>query len=425
MNEYDVLFQEMGKKARQASYVLNRLDEEKINTVLKAMEHAIVSNVVKILDANESDVEAAREAGLSEAMIDRLTLTSARLEDMTEGIASVRALPSPIGKVLNHIEKDNGLVIDKVTVPFGVLLMIYEARPNVTVDATALSIKSGNAVILRGGKEALRTNKILVELLRQAAESEGVSGDIVQIVPITDREAVPVLLQQKRYIDVVIPRGSAALINRVVRESLIPVIETGSGICHMYIDKEADLTKALPLVMNAKVQRPSVCNAMETLLLHEDIALDFLKKLVPALLEKNVEIRGCANVQETARKINRGEAIVAATEEDWGTEYNDLILSIRIVSSMEEALEHIAEYGTKHSEAIVTENKERAEAFLREVDAACVYVNASTRFTDGCQFGFGAEIGISTQKLHARGPMALPEMTTYKYLIHGEGQIRE
>lgn len=425
MNEYDVLFQDMGKKARQASYVLNRLDEEKINTVLKAMEHAIVSNVVKILDANESDVEAAREAGLSEAMIDRLTLTSARLEEMTKGIASVRALPSPIGKVLNHIEKDNGLVIDKVTVPFGVLLMIYEARPNVTVDATALSIKSGNAVILRGGKEALRTNKILVDLLRQAAESEGVSGDIVQIVPITDRDAVPVLLQQKRYIDVVIPRGSAALINRVVRESLIPVIETGSGICHMYIDKEADLTKALPLVMNAKVQRPSVCNAMETLLLHEDIALDFLKKLVPALLEKNVEIRGCANVQETARKINLGEAIVAATEEDWATEYNDLILSIRIVSSMGEALEHIAEYGTKHSEAIVTENKERAEAFLREVDAACVYVNASTRFTDGCQFGFGAEIGISTQKLHARGPMALPEMTTYKYLIHGEGQIRE
>lgn len=423
MTEYTTLFKDMGYSAQKASFVMAKATTERKNKALYHMSEILLENSAEVLAANEKDLSMATENGVRPVMIDRLRLTVERIEDMAEGLRQVAELPDPVNQLLETIHRPNGLRIEKRSVPMGVILIIYEARPNVTVDAAGLCFKTSNAVILRGGKEAFETNNVLVKLLQRGAVETGLPKKSIQLVTVTDREAVPVLLQQRKYIDVVIPRGSAGLIQRVLEESSIPVIETGSGIVHTYIDDGADLDKAIPIIINAKTQRPSVCNSLETLLIHKNM-LDFvMPKLFNTLKEQNVEMRGDKNVCAAASK--NGFKLGLATEQDWQTEYNDLILSIKMVASLDEAIEHINMYGTKHSECIITENEEHARQFMRDVDAAAVYVNASTRFTDGFEFGFGAEIGISTQKLHARGPMGLPALTSYKYYIFGDGQIRQ
>ena len=408
---------EMGQKAKDASVVLARLKAPEKNTALIASAKALEDNIEKVLEANKKDVSAAVENGIKGAFIDRLTLTEARVKEMADGLRDVAKLDDPIGEVLYMKTLDNGLIIGKKRVPMGVIGIIFEARPNVTADAFGLCLKAGSAAILRGGKEAFNSNTTIVNIFREALENIGLPRDIVQMVEDTSRDTATEMMRLNGYIDVLIPRGGAGLIQSVVQNSTVPVIETGTGNCHTYVDESADLEKAAAIVINAKTQRPGVCNACESLLVHEAVADKFIPMVSKALKEKNVEIRGDKAFVDVA-------GAVPAADEDWGMEYNDLIISARVVKNVDEAIEHIRKYGTRHSECIVTESYTNAQKFLDEVDAAAVYVNASTRFTDGGQFGFGAEIGISTQKLHARGPMGLKEITTTKYIIYGHGQIR-
>lgn len=389
------------------------------NAALLAMAAALEAQQSEILAANERDMTAAAAKGMKSSMLDRLKLTAERISGMADGLRQVAGLADPVGNVIDGKTLPNGLHITKIRVPLGVIGIIYEARPNVTADAVGLCLKSGNAVILKGGSEAMESNKTVAAILAQAAEGAGIPADSIQFIDTSDRQAVQDLIHMNGLVDVVIPRGGAGLIQAVVRNASVPVIETGAGVCHTYVDKDADVEMAMKIAFNAKVQRPSVCNAMETLLVHKDIADKFLPMMLMMYNSSAVEIRGDEAVQEYSGQVH------PATEEDWSTEYGDLRLSVKIVDSIEEAMAHIAKYGTGHSECIVTNNYQAAQLFQYTVDAAAVYVNASTRFTDGNEFGFGAEIGISTQKLHARGPMALPELTSTKYLINGNGQVRK
>jgi glutamate-5-semialdehyde dehydrogenase len=420
-----------GQKAKEAARELYLLQTAKKNEALRSMAEAIWENQTAILQANAADVEDARLAGQPEGRIDRLILSEKRLADMLEGLRQIAELPDPVGERLERIVRPDGLIIENVRVPIGVIGIIYESRPNVTVDAAGLTLKTGDAVILRGGKEALRTNQTLVTALRTGLERVGVNPDAVQFIDRIERETVDSLIRMREYIDLVIPRGGAGLIRRVVEHATVPVVETGVGNCHVYVDAEADLEKATSIVMNAKTQRPSVCNAMETLLVHQAVATRWLPEIVERLRAEGVQIRGCERtfeVLESASVISRGtlpDWFRPATEEDWETEFLDLILAVKVVESFAEAVQHIHRYSTFHSEAIITENQTTAGHFLEQIDAAAVYHNASTRFTDGFEFGFGAEIGISTQKLHARGPMGLKELTSSKYVIRGNGHIRK
>lgn len=407
-----------GELAKKAAYKLANLDTEAKDRALLAMAGALVARQGEIIAANSEDLKRGEEKGLSKAMLDRLMLNEKRIGDMAEGLRQVAALPDPVGEVLSMWNRPNGLQMGQIRVPLGVVGIIYEARPNVTVDAAALCLKSGNAVILRGGSEAINSNKTITRIIAEAAEEQGVPQGAIQLIENTDREAVTMLLRLNQYLDVIIPRGGAGLIKHVVENASVPVIETGVGNCHVYVDKEAELNMAAEIVINAKCQRPAVCNAMETLLVHRDSAAELLPGLAAKLQERGVEIRGCAET----RKLVPGAK--EATDQDYATEFLDLILAVRVVPDIDTALEHIQTFGSKHSEAIITNNYFTSRRFLQEVDAAAVYVNASTRFTDGFEFGFGAEIGISTQKLHARGPMGLKELTTIKYIVYGEGQIR-
>ena len=405
-------------RAKEASRKLACVPAEVKNAALMAMADALEKHQEEILEVNAKEVAAAKEKGTRVNMIDRLTLNPKRIAGMAEGIRQIAKLDDPIGKLDFEVVRPNGLKIRRVRVPFGVIGIIYEARPNVKADAIALCIKSGNACVLRGGSEAVRTNKKIVDILREAATENGIPEKSIEFLSIIDRDAVVVMCRLRKLIDVIIPRGGAGLISRVIEHSTVPVIETGTGICHTFVDKTADFDMAIKICDNAKTQRPSVCNAMETLLIHKDIAEEFLPKVASVLREKNVELRG----DEACRKILPD--MKAAVEEDWTTEYSDLILSIKIVADVDEAIAHINKYSSEHSDAIITNDKENAAKFEQQVDSAAVYVNTSTRFTDGFEFGFGAEIGISTQKLHARGPMGLEALTTMKYLIDGDGQIR-
>jgi glutamate-5-semialdehyde dehydrogenase len=414
---YEVIV-EQAKSAKRIEKILAMKTTEEKNRALKAMASALEEDMERILQANQEDVQTAREMGIPEAKIDRLILNEKRIRDMMEGLYTVAGLDDPVGEIDESWTRPNGLVLQKVRVPFGLIAIIYESRPNVTVDAAGLCLKTGNAVILRGGKEALQSNFALVRALQKGLAAAGFPKEAVQLVERTEREAVDILIQLKEYVDLVIPRGGAGLIQRVVQNSIVPVIETGVGNCHVYVDQHADLQMATEIVVNAKAQRPSVCNAMETLLVHQAVAPNWLPDVVESLRQAGVEVRGC----EQARRVLTD--LPAASEEDWETEYLDLILAVKVVRDLDEAIEHIDKYGTKHTEAIVTQDQAAAEKFLRAVDAAAVYHNASTRFTDGFEYGFGAEIGISTQKMHARGPMGLRELTSYKYIGRGSGQIR-
>lgn len=405
--------------AKQAAAKLAVTSTAVKNAALLAMAAALEAQQSEILAANERDMTAAAAKGMKSSMLDRLKLNAERISGMADGLRQVAGLVDPVGNVIDGKTLPNGLHITKIRVPLGVIGIIYEARPNVTADAAGLCLKSGNAVILKGGSEAMESNKTVAAILAQAAEGAGIPAGSIQFIDTSDRQAVQDLIHMNGLVDVVIPRGGAGLIQAVVRNASVPVIETGAGVCHTYVDKDADVEMAMKIAFNAKVQRPSVCNAMETLLVHKDIADKFLPMMLMMYNSSAVEIRGDETVQEYSGQVH------PATEEDWSTEYGDLRLSVKIVDSIEEAMAHIAKYGTGHSECIVTNNYQAAQLFQYTVDAAAVYVNASTRFTDGNEFGFGAEIGISTQKLHARGPMALPELTSTKYLINGNGQVRK
>lgn len=409
----------MGTKAKSVCGVLANASSAEKNNALTAIAAALRANADKIRTANEEDLRLAKANGMSESMQDRLRLTDARIEGMAGACEKLCALADPVGEVIGGEVRPNGMAIRKVRVPMGVIGIIYESRPNVTVDAAALCLKSGNAVILRGGKEALNSNKCLMEIMREAVAQAGFPKDILQLVGDTDREIAQQMMKANGYIDVLIPRGGARLINSVVQNATVPVIETGTGNCHAYVDASADIDMAVKIVDNGKTQRPSVCNALETCLVHRDIAEDFLLKLKAKLDEHNVEIRG----DEITQKV-LGDCVVPATEEDYATEFGDYILAVKVVEDTAEAIDHIAKYSTGHSEVIITESLFSAEEFQKRVNSAAVYVNCSTRFTDGDEFGLGAEIGISTQKLHARGPMGLRELTTVKWLINGSGQIR-
>ncbi len=406
------------KLAKAAALRMSALTTEMKNSALLAMAEALEKRQDEVLKANAEDLEIARQRGTRSNMIDRLTLNAKRIADMAEGLRQTARLPDPIGAVDFEVTRPNGLKIRRVRVPFGVVGIIYEARPNVTVDAAALCLKSGNACVLRGGSEAIHTNKKLTDILIEAETSCGIPKSAIEFIDLTDRDAVIAMCRLRKLIDVIIPRGGAGLITRVVEHSTVPVIETGTGVCHIYVDKAANFEIALPVVLTAKISRPSVCNAMETLLIDETIAEKFLPQIAKLMIENNVELRGDERCLEIFPKMK------PATLEDWATEYNDLILSVKIVDGIDEAIHHINRYNTQHSDAIITEDRAAAEKFQTLVDSACVYVNASTRFTDGFEFGFGAEIGISTQKLHARGPMGLEALTTMKYLIDGDGQTR-
>ena len=405
--------------AKQAAAKLAVTSTAVKNAALLAMAAALEAQQSEILAANKRDMTAAAAKGMKSSMLDRLKLTAERISGMADGLRQVAGLADPVGNVIDGKTLPNGLHITKIRVPLGVIGIIYEARPNVTADAAGLCLKSGNAVILKGGSEAMESNKTVAAILAQAAEGAGIPAGSIQFIDTSDRQAVQDLIHMNGLVDVVIPRGGAGLIQAVVRNASVPVIETGAGVCHTYVDKDANVEMAMKIAFNAKVQRPSVCNAMETLLVHKDIADKFLPMMLMMYNSSAVEIRGDKAVQEYSGQVH------PATEEDWSTEYGDLRLSVEIVDSIEEAMAHIAKYGTGHSECIVTDNYQAAQLFQYTVDAAAVYVNASTRFTDGNEFGFGAEIGISTQKLHARGPMALPELTSTKYLINGNGQVRK
>ena len=430
---------ELGKNACDAKYVLQKLTTEEKNKALQTAANDLCERQEEILAANVLDLENGKNNGMNPGLLDRLKLTGERIAQIAEGLRQIAALPDCIGETMEHFERPNGLKIDKVRVPLGVIGIIYEARPNVTADAFGLCFKTGNAVILKGGSDAIHSNIAIVKVLQDALEACSMPRTAVQLIEDTDRAVTAQFMKMKEYVDIVedtshasaqelmtakglvdllIPRGGAGLIRACVENATVPCIETGTGICHVYVDKDADVDMAVKILMNAKTQRIGVCNACESLVVHRAVRDKFLPKMAEALKTKNVELRG----DESTREILPD--CIPATEEDYGTEYLDYILSVKTVDSVEEAIAHVNRYNTKHSECIVTENTETAESFLNEVDAACVYVNASTRFTDGFEFGFGAEIGISTQKLHARGPMGLKELTSYKYKIHGNGQIR-
>lgn len=409
---------EIGKKAKEASKILAGIDTRTKNKALMSVVDALLENMELIKDENRKDLEAARENGISESFIDRLTLTDDRIKSMANGVWEIANFSDPVGEVVKGFPHENGMKISEVRVPLGVLAMIYESRPNVTVDAAALALKSGNAIILRGGSDASNSNGILEKIFVEAITKEGVPDGAVQLIRNPDRALVNELVRLNEYVDVAIPRGGVGLKKAIIANATVPVIETGAGVCHIYIDSRASIDKALNITINAKTQRPGVCNAIETLLIHRDALGRVLPFLAEALMAKGVEIRA----DEEALQYIPGAK--EAVEEDWSTEYLGLIISIKVVGGIEEAIKHIDKYGTKHSEAIVTESYEMAEKFLNEVDAAAVYVNASTRFTDGAEFGFGGEIGISTQKLHTRGPMGVRALTTIKYIIRGNGQIR-
>ncbi len=408
----------MGQRAKEAARVLATAGAKKDAALLHAAD-ALEQEMETILEANEQDLAAARERGMSQAMLDRLALNPGRIQGMANGIREVAAQADPIGRVLEGSVRPNGLRTAKVSVPLGAIGMIYEARPNVTADAAALCLKAGNAVILRGGKEAIRSNTAIAETLRKAVAAKGLPEDSIQLVQDTTRESSVAMMGLTGYLDVLIPRGGAGLIRSVVENSRVPVIETGVGNCHVYVDGHADLDMAAEIVFNAKTSRPSVCNAIETVLVHRDVAEKFLPEMKRKLDEKQVELHGCPITREIL-----GDSVVPAAEEDWETEYLDYKLAVKVVESFDEAVKHIRNYSSGHSEAIVTEDYRAAERFTAEVDAAAVYVNASTRFTDGGEFGLGAEIGISTQKLHARGPMGIQQLTSTKFVIKGDGQIR-
>ncbi len=405
-------------EAKKASQAMNMLSTEVKNKALLEMAHTLEQRCHAIIEANAVDLEEARKKGVKRSYLDRLMLDEGRVKSMADGLRQAAALPDPIGEGDYCTVRPNGLEIRRVRVPLGVVGMIYEARPNVTADAIGLCLKSGNSVLLRGGSEALISNKVIAGIMAEAAYHAGIPEGAIQLIDTTDREAVNIMLKLKDYLDVIIPRGGAGLIKTVVENSIVPVIETGTGVCHTYVDSSADLEMAMNIAINAKTSRPSVCNAMETLLVHKDVADSFLPALQTRMADLNCELRGCPKSRAILSDM------LEATEEDWSTEYGDLILSVKVVDSIQEAIEHINKYNTGHSEAIITESLNSARLFQRCVDAAAVYVNASTRFSDGCEFGFGAEIGISTQKLHARGPMGLLALTSTKYLVMGDGQIR-
>lgn len=411
--------QTKGRLAREAARVLANLNTGIKNEALLAMARALEKEQATILAANDRDMVAGRGKGLSPALMDRLLLSEKRIRDMATGLRELVALPDPVGQVTSMWTRPNGLQIGRVRVPLGVIGIIYEARPNVTVDAAGLCLKTGNAIILRGGSEAFHSNQALSQIISRAAVAVGVPEGAIQFIETTGREAVKMLMRANEYLDVLIPRGGAGLIRTVLENATVPVIETGVGNCHIYIDADADLKMAADIVINAKTQRPGVCNALETLLVHEKAASRLLPSLMESLRGKGVTLRGCERTRSMVPWVE------AANETDWSTEYLELILAVRVVDSFEKAMEHIHTYGSKHSEAIVTQNYQAAQEFLARVDAAAVYVNASTRFTDGFEYGFGAEIGISTQKLHARGPMGPEQLTTFKYIIFGSGQIRQ
>lgn len=408
----------MGANAKKASRFLMNAGSRK-NEALLAIANALTDNAQKIIEANDIDIENGKNAGLTASLLDRLKLSQERIEGMADGVKQVASLPDPIGRVLDGKALNNGLQIEKVTVPMGVIGIIYEARPNVTSDAAALCLKAGSAVILRGGKEAINSNKAIAEIMRDALESVGFPRDCVALVEDTSRQSATELMQLSEYLDVLIPRGGAGLIKSVVNNAKVPVIETGVGNCHVYVDKSADIEMAKNIIYNAKTSRPSVCNAIETVIIHKDIAEKALPEIKAELDKMNVEIRGC----KTTKAI-LGDCVVDATEEDYSIEFLDYILAVKVVDDIDDALDHIAKYSTGHSECIVTSDYASANTFTQSVDSAAVYVNASTRFTDGGEFGLGAEIGISTQKLHARGPMGLNELTSSKFIIKGNGQIR-
>lgn len=408
-----------GEKAREAAYRLATISSTVKDRALEAMARSIMEKTEEILEANNQDMESGRRAGLPASLLDRLLLNEKRLEEMAISLRTLISLPDPVGQVISMWTRPNGLQIGQQRVPLGVVGIIYEARPNVTVDAAGLCVKTGNAVLLRGGSEAINSNVALARVIAWAAESAGLPAGSIQLIETTDRAAVDTMFEMREYLDVLIPRGGAGLIQTVVEKSRVPVIETGVGNCHVYVDAAADLEMAKNIVINAKTQRPGVCNAMETLLVHKDVAAAFLPELAGALEKWPVELRGCRRTREILPQARE------ATEEDWATEYLGLTMAVKVVDSLDEAIAHINRYGSRHSEAIVTESYGRAREFLQRIDAAAVYVNASTRFTDGFQYGFGAEIGISTQKLHARGPMGPEALTTIKYVIYGSGQIRE
>lgn len=418
MNPYTAYFESLGKAARSASMAGQVLSSEDKNRILEQIAYDLETAIPTILEANIMDCSQAKENGVPSVMMDRLRLTKERIEGICEGVRQVAILRDPIGTVLETRTLDNGLRIEKRQIPIGVIGMIYEARPNVTVDAAALAIKTGNAIILRGGKEAYHTSEAMVGIMQGSLERCGAPKELVQLVSILEREAVGEFLAQRKWIDVMIPRGGAGLIQFVVNNSKIPVIETGSGVVHGYVDASADESMALKVLENAKLSRPSVCNAMETILLHEARYQDLGPKIVSMLEEKGVAIYGDTQIQSLSSQVK------PATEDNWSTEYNDYVVNFKVVSSIDDAIAHINTFGTKHSEMIITENPVEAERFMNLVDASTVYVNASTRFTDGFEFGLGAEIGISTQKLHARGPMGLDALTSYKYFVFGHGQVR-
>ncbi|MGA1540258.1 MAG: glutamate-5-semialdehyde dehydrogenase [Chthoniobacterales bacterium] len=411
--------EEMGRRARAAARSLALCSKDKKNAALMAMADALEAAEAEIIAANAHDLEAAPGYGLNAAAVDRLRLDAARIRAMAQGVREVADLPDPCGEILREWTRPNGMKITKIRVPIGVVGIIYESRPNVTADAAVLCLKSGNACILRGGKEALHSNSAIARALSAGAVNAGLSADVIQLVPFTDREGVRLLAEMDRYLDVIVPRGGHALIEAVVEHARMPVIKHYHGVCHVYVDRAADLAMAEQIAVNAKCQRPGVCNAMETLLVHRDVAEKFLPVVAKALRDQGVELRGDRRTCEVL-----GAEAKPAREEDWTTEYLDLILSIRVVDSLEDAVDHIENYGSHHSDAIVTTDTAAARQFLAAVDSAAVFWNVSTRFSDGGEFGFGAEIGISTDKLHARGPMGLEELTTYKYLVTGEGQVR-
>lgn len=409
---------EKGRIARQAALAMANLSTQVKNEALRAMAAALLDRSSYILEANLEDIQGARERNISEALIDRLMLSEERLEGMAKGLHQVAALPDPVGEVIHGWRRPNGLEILRVRVPIGVIGIIYESRPNVTVDAAALCLKAGNAVILRGGSDAINSNRALTHVIATAAEKSGIPTGSIQLIENTDRASAKSLMEAYPWLDLLIPRGGAGLIQTVVENAKVPVVETGVGNCHLFVDASADLDMATLITLNAKTQRPGVCNAIETLLVHAEVAPQFLPRVGAELRKANVSLRGCPRTRAILPDV------AEATEQDWQEEYLALILAVKVVDSVEAAIEHINTYGTKHSEAIITRDEANARKFTQEVDAAAVYVNASTRFTDGFEFGMGAEIGISTQKLHARGPMGLEELTSWKYVIHGSGQIR-
>ena len=420
MNEYIL---ELGKRAKAASKKLIALDANTKNKILTAVAAALIENKKVIKEANIKDLIIGKERGMNKAYLDRLELTDSRIESMAKGLIEIAAFPDPIGEILDGWRHPEGMQILKKRVPLGVIGMIFESRPNVTIDSAALAFKSSNAIILRGGSDAINSNMVLKNIFVNEGKKYGLPDGAIQLIEKTEREFVTDFIRMNKYIDVIIPRGGKGLKKFIIDNATIPVIETGAGVCHMFVDESVDLEKAISIIENAKVQRPSVCNALETLLIHEKVAVQLLPDLSRLLHKKGVELRTDEKAMDIIK--NSGSNALYASEEDWSEEYGDLILAIKIVKNIEEAIEHIDKYSTQHSDAILTKSLENAEKFTDEVDSAAVYVNASTRFTDGGEFGYGGEIGISTQKLHARGPMGVRELTTVKYIINGNGQIRK